>query len=298
MEMHDLFKRYLWSITPSDTQLARARAHRDEVAVRLQVDGIVERKNSGSYIKKTALYPLEDIDVLVGFDGQLYDRDHERVVSRLHRVLIDKFPTTEVRIQRHSVGVRFADGVRVDVVPGFQVPGRPGYHRLRDREHGRWRETNIALHLEFFRKRQDEDRRYRDMVKLVKAWKRGRRTGFSSYLMELLVARVFSEGIPQGKDVALHDFFSWIARTKLKKPIIFNDYYRASDARYEEAPLVVLDPASWRNNVAAGLTSDAVNELVRVADRCRARANTALNQTSRSAAAAIWDEILPGFPAR
>jgi tRNA nucleotidyltransferase (CCA-adding enzyme) len=297
MEMYDLFDRYLTSITPSESELSRARTHRDTVASRIDLDGFVERVNSGSYIKKTALRPLEDIDLFVGFDVRDYEHDSHRVVSRIHRLLLEKFSSTDVRIQRHSVGVAFTDGIRVDVVPGFQLRTRPGYYRMRDRYDDRWRETNVTLHRAFFKRRQAADPRHRDMVKLVKAWKRGRRTGFGSYLMELLVSRAFLRGIPHGRDVALHQFFEWIAKTRLQKPIIFDDNYAIDEAQYDDAPLVVLDPATWRNNVASGLSKASVEELVSVADRCRARAGTALAETSRVAASAIWREILPGFPA-
>jgi tRNA nucleotidyltransferase (CCA-adding enzyme) len=91
------------------------------VASRIDLDGFVETVNSGSYIKKTALRPLEDIDLFVGFDVRDYEHDSHRVVSRIHRLLLEKFSSTVVRIQRHSVGVAFADGIRVDVVPGVAV---------------------------------------------------------------------------------------------------------------------------------------------------------------------------------
>lgn len=107
MEMYDLFDRYLTSITPSESELSRARTHRDTVASRIDLDGFVETVNSGSYIKKTALHPLEDIDLFVGIDVRDY--------------------------------VAFADGIRVDVVPGFQLRTHPGYYRMRDRHDARWR---------------------------------------------------------------------------------------------------------------------------------------------------------------
>ena len=149
MEMRDLFDRYLTSITPSESELDRARTHRDTVASRIDLDGRIETINSGSYIKGTAIRPFDDIDLLVGFDERAYETKLERLVSRMHRLL-----------------------------------------------------------------------------------------------------------------------------------------------------LVVMDPACPRNNVAEGMSEAAVDELVNVADKYRARAGTALSQTSRAEAAKIWREILPGFPLR
>jgi hypothetical protein len=58
----------------------------------------------------------------------------------------------------------------------------------------------------------------------------------------------------------------------------------------------VEDPTNWKNNVASSLLRAGVAELINVADRARARAGTALDETSRLRAAEIWRELLPGFP--
>jgi hypothetical protein len=81
MEMYDLFDRYLTSITPSESEVSRARTHRDTVVGRIDLDGFVETVNSGSYIKKIALRPLEDIDLFVGFDV----RDYEPIAAEFER---------------------------------------------------------------------------------------------------------------------------------------------------------------------------------------------------------------------
>ena len=135
------------------------------------------------------------------------------------------------------------------------------------------------------------------MVKLAKVWKRARRLKIGSYLTELLVARAFRDGIPQGRDLALNAFFAWMARGGLKQPIIFTDNYRVTDVENApNDPLVVLDPTNPRNNVAAALSLDAVAELERAADRARARSGTALDATSRREAAACWRDLLVDFP--
>jgi tRNA nucleotidyltransferase (CCA-adding enzyme) len=295
MRTSDLFDRYLAQVSPSDSELDRARAHRDFVRSRIGLPGVSAIINSGSYIKGTSLKPFDDIDLFVGFDIEDYDRDVEKIVTRLHFHLGSKI-AGDVRLQRRSVGVTFRDGIRVDVVPGFGYKTKPGVFRLRDRETGRWVETSVERQKQFFERRQRKDGRFRDMVRLVKMWKRARRSTYGSYLMELLVARAFAQGIPQGRDVALHAFFSWLANSATKRPIVFTDFYAAGDVAVPEAPMMVLDPASPRNNVAATLSEAHVAELVSVADRCRARSGTALEATSRREAAQIWREILPDFP--
>ena len=294
MRMSDLFDDYVQRIKASEAELASARAHRDNVAKRLGLVGVVEVINSGSYIKKTAIKPFNDIDLFVGFDHQKFDSDPKRIINELADHLKQTF-SERARPQRHSVGITFSD-MRVDVVPGFKLANGGGY-RIRNRLDDKWVETDIHKHKDFFKRRQDRDPRHRQVIQLVKAWKRNRRLRIGSYLMELLVSKCFDQdGIPQGKDRALHTFFEWMALGGLREPVVFGDFYPKRDAKRVNAPLVVLDPTNPKNNVGGEMTDSAVAELESVADKCRARAGTALAETSRSRAAAIWRELLPAFP--
>ena len=295
--MHDLFDTLLGRISPTERELDAARQHRDAVAGRIRLEGVRELINGGSYIKGTSIRPFGDIDLFVGFNAEEYGRDEERVITRLHYHLGQSFPQSEVRLQTHSVGVIFADGFRVDAVPGFAVPHRPDFYRVRDRDDGQWVTTNIRMHKAFFQARQERDSRFRDMVRLVKHWKAQRRRKYSSFLMELLVARASSQGIPHGKDIALHEFFAWIAEGGLREPIMFDDFHdRGSANVFDGSALVVLDPANPNNNIARAVDRDALNEFVSAADWARARSATALVATSRKESAAIWRTILPAFP--
>jgi len=295
--IHDLFGEFLSRITPTERELELARQHRDAVKSRIRLDGVRELLNSGSYIKGTAIRPFQDIDLFVGFDADAYGADEERVITRLHYHLGQSFSTSRVRLQTHSVGVIFADGLRVDVVPGFAVKSRPGYYRVRDRDDGLWITTSIQRHKEFFQRRLAADHRFRDMVRLVKHWKNHRRRKYSSFLAELLVARAFRAGIPHGRDVALHAFFEWASTGGLRKPVMFTDYYKLDRVRIDSAsPMFVLDPTDHENNVARAVTEEALDELVEAANTARARSRTALATPYRGEAARAWRDILPGFP--
>src|SRR2546422_11383241 len=119
VQMSDLFDSFISRITPTEHELEIARQHRDTVASRIRLDGVRELINSGSYIKGTSIRPFTDIDLFVGIDPDEYGADEERVITRLHHRLGQSFSTSQVRLQTHSVGIVFADGQRVDVVPGF-----------------------------------------------------------------------------------------------------------------------------------------------------------------------------------
>src|SRR3989441_828939 len=296
VQMSDLFDSFISRITPTEHELEIARQHRDTVASRIRLEGVVELINSGSYIKGTSIRPFTDLDLFVGFDATEYEAEEERVITRLHYHLGQSFPASQVRLQTHSVGVIFSDGFRVDVVPGFALTTRIGYYRVRNRDDGRWVTTSISRHKEFFTKRQNLDARFRDMIRLAKHWKNQRRRKYSSFLFELLVAKAFKEGIPQGRDIALHAFFEWMATGGLRRPVVFNDYYSATGIELPRDALVVLDPSDSRNNVASAIDRPALDELVAAADWSRARSQTALSMTSRRESANCWRDMLPGFP--
>jgi len=115
--------------------------------------------------------------------------------------------------------------------------------------------------------------------------------------MELLVAGAFRQGIPQGRDVALHAFFEWASEGGLRKPIRFDDFQSVSKGSVDpSAPMVVLDPANDESNVAQAVTEEALRELLEAADTARARSGTALRASSRMEASRAWRDILPAFP--
>lgn len=294
----DLFTELVYQLTPSEAELARARQHRDTIKQRLPFPGVVEFINTGSYIKGTAIRPFDDIDLFVGFDANQYDGRPNKILTRLAFHLRASYPISWVRTQEHSVGITFASGMRVDIVPGFLGDEGEGYF-IRNRVRGEWIATSPHIHKEFFSLRQDEDRRFREIIRLVKHWKRHRRTRWSSYLMELLVTHWVEEhGIPTGRDIALHDFFEWVAQQDWENDTFyFEDYYSESELpeRTDET-MVVLDPANPLNNVAQGVTTTDLRGLVNAANFARRRSKAAINARSRSASAKIWRELLPAFP--
>lgn len=279
VQLSDLFDEFLSRISPTEWELDRARVHRDEVTRRLpELEGFKEAINTGSYIRGTSLHPFTDIDVFLGYDPDSYDGDAERLITRLHWHLGRSFPNSTVRLQSHSVGVIFSDDIRVDVVPGLAVNGRPGFYRVRDREKNIWSTTNVRGHKDFFDRAQARDPRFRDIVRCVKAWKNSRRTKFSSYMLELLVTRAFRGRMPQGKDVILHDFFQWLSLGGFPWPA------------------KVPDPTNSANNVASDLTRPAHLELLSAANYARARIGTALRCTSRHQASIALGDVFDQFP--
>lgn len=296
----DLFSELLYQLTPSSAELDRVRSHRDEVQRRLKLEGVVEFINTGSYIKNTAIRPFDDIDLFVALEPTEYEKAKDRILTRLAWQLRLSYPASWVRTQAHSVGIVFASGVRVDVVPAF-VSREDECYYIRNRHDKEWVATNPHLQKAFFNERQSQDRRYRDIIKLVKHWKNHRRVRWSSYLMELIVALWFDEeGIPDGRDVALHAFFAWVCEQDWSREVYyFEDHLEDHEVPDESnAPMTILDPTSGENNVAENVTRKELKEFLGVCNTARRRGATALAATSRVQAIKAWRDVLPWFPSR
>jgi tRNA nucleotidyltransferase (CCA-adding enzyme) len=294
----DLFTDVVFQLTPSESELARARQHRDAIKQRMPFPGIVEFINTGSYIKGTAIRPFDDIDLFVAIDPTEYDGQPTKILTRLAFHLRASYPVSWVRTQEHSVGITFASGTRVDIVPGFLNDGGNGYV-IRNRRDRTWVQTDPNIHKEFFNRRQDQDRRFREIIRLVKHWKRHRRKRWGSYLIELLLTHWADEqGIPIGRDVALYEFFNWVLEQDwASDTFFFDDYYSENELPDRtDTPMFVLDPANPENNVAQNVTAADLQGLLNAAKFARRRSRAALNASSRTAAARIWRELLPVFP--
>eukprot|EP00762_Andalucia_godoyi_P008155 ANDGO_07443.mRNA.1 hypothetical protein len=82
---------------------------------------------TGSYERRTCIRPLHDIDLFAVVDTDRFNL--KRVTARellelMSRVIRDAYPTSRIRIQWHSVNIKFADGVAFDILPAFAKEAR------------------------------------------------------------------------------------------------------------------------------------------------------------------------------
>lgn len=103
---------------------------------------------SGSYSRKTAIRPLNDIDVFLvlkperGFDVTV---PVATILGKIKQVLDDAHDGKSALSQNSSVNIEFSGtGVAYDVVPAFLL--RRDVYQVPDRQTGRWVKTNPKLH--------------------------------------------------------------------------------------------------------------------------------------------------------
>ena len=265
---------------------------------------LVKMLQSGSVAKGTALKTINDMDVAVyvkagkapGSETKLLDWLAERLREAYGGLMAaDQFVP-----QRHCVQVQFrGSGLDVDVVPVLYEGAADDRGYLITKDTGDRVLTSIPLHLAFTRRRKIAHKtHYRQMVRLVKWWKRvqtAERDGFKfkSFMTELLLAHLFDNGF-DGNDYArgLFEFFAYIRRTGLKERIIFVDHYAAGDVKTSAAAIQVYDPVNPENNVASQYTEADRGIIVEAAEDAADAIAFARRATTKGDAVAQWQTIL------
>jgi len=135
------------------TSKQRTEANDQHVRLREQLQKRLEIHDlllSGSYKRKTAVRPLDDIDVFAvlkprrGLDPTVRI---DTVLGEIKRALDEAYPNKAARMQNRSVNMAFSKTkVAYDVVPAFPVEGREGVYMIPDRQSGRWIKTNPKEH--------------------------------------------------------------------------------------------------------------------------------------------------------
>ena len=297
---HDL-ETLLYRFTPTESELQRARDRRDSLVRNLRSYdiGFIRARNSGSYIKGTALHPLDDLDLFIFLNEDKFPKDNERLLNYLKMKISDTYSTSIVRLQNRSIGIIYYDDFRIDAVPAFYRKNDYEYASIYDKELRRWIYTSIKLQLEFFNKRKRKISRFVDIIKLLKIWKTQRRSPPSSFILELLAAKAFERDNPWGLDNKLRYFFKYIVDTNLDLEIYFTDYFNKSKFIFPNHPLVIMDPTNPKNNVAEKFDKRKVQEFINTSKKSLKILDNALDARSRSAALGYWYELFgPGFPTR
>jgi hypothetical protein len=235
--------------------------------------GLIEIFNSGSVEKKTAITPLNDVDLAVLLRPELVAgrglSDLPDLLERVRELLVQVYqpkPAEDYSLGRHAVRIRFHDTkLSVDVVPLIPDLEDKDFALLPTRDSGEWVATSIPLHLEFIRKRIRQYPAFLELVRLTKWWRNEQQVHFKSFLVELLWAHLLDTRTVTGDDLgeALLGFFGYIVRTGLLEPISFDDYGQRVDSEALTGhPVRVFDPVNPENNVAARITPSRRNELV------------------------------------
>ncbi|MBL8618794.1 MAG: nucleotidyltransferase [Deltaproteobacteria bacterium] len=130
---------------------------------------------SGSFKRRTAIQPLNDIDLFVVFDSvtekALRGAAPRVVLKKVLDALDDAYPTKEKpKAQSRSVNVEFkGTGLSFDVVPAFADGGER--YVIPDRDAGAWIQTNPRRHNEHATEANEASgKKAKPIVKALKSW--------------------------------------------------------------------------------------------------------------------------------
>jgi len=262
---------------------------------------------SGSLAKGTALRSLNDIDVACYISGADAPKDVTALLAYLAERLRNAFPNfnpDQVKPQTYSVTVSFrGTGLDVDVVPILYNDDPQWFGNLVSQDDGSFLKTSIPLHLEFIRKRkQAQDKHFAQIVRLAKFWARkakNEREGFrfKSFMIEL----IFSHLCDEGQDFsdypeALQHFFTYIARSNMRKRIVFTDYYDSTAVGTYAEPIQIIDPVNAKNNVSGLYSETQANAIVEAALDAGDAIDAALMAPTKKETVYYWQKVFgPSF---
>jgi hypothetical protein len=257
---------------------------------------------SGSLAKGTSLRSLNDIDVTCHISGADAPGDVPKLLNYLAERLRKAFPNfsaDQVNPSTYSVTVSFrGSGLDVDVVPILYNGDTDWYGNLVSQDDGSFLKTCIPRHLEFIRNRKRaHETHFAQVARLIKFWAakmKREHEGFrlKSFMIELILAHLADQGVDfSDYPEALQHFFTFVARSNMRRPIIFADYYQPSVVGAFAEPVQIIDPVNAKNNVSALYTAAQADAIVEAALEAGDAIDGALAAPTKQETVYYWQKV-------
>lgn len=270
-----------------------SRQHTDlRARIRAQLGGVVHDFIVGSYARRTAIRPLNDIDLFLVLDPKAHPDRHSKepghILDRVRSKLQSCYPAPgpQLRIQGRSVNIEFAGtGIGYDVIPAFSLtPGASNpvedmIYEIPDRDRKAWIRTNPARHRQ---RCIDANQRAGGMlnrlIKVAKHWNRHQRDGnghkpLRSFHLEVMTYEAFQLK-PSDERRGLRELFTFLkTRVALKCP----------------------DPAGLGPHVDAGMGPEERQQIQRKLQEAERMATDAVRHEDRgdhASACKCWRSLL------
>jgi len=170
--VHQAFEEFLQELELTEREREDASGQHTRLREALQQRmAVADNFLSGSYRRRTAIRPLNDIDVFLVLAE---NEDHDRastplaVLTAIQDTLEAIWPGKTATLQSRSVNIEFSGtGIAYDVVPAF-ADGE-GVYLIPDRDVGGWIRTNPKIHAE--RSTEANERAGKKLKPLLKALK-------------------------------------------------------------------------------------------------------------------------------
>lgn len=260
---------------------------------------LIKMLHAGSVAKGTALRTVNDLDVAVYVkagdapktDGELNSWLAERLAEANPNMKPEQFEP-----QIHCVTIHFrGTDLDVDVVPVLYEGGKEDRGWLVRKGTGQRVLTSIPLHLKFMsdrKQRYGDD--YKQLIRIVKWWKREKDLRFKSFMIELLWARLAANGAALADyPTALENFFAYIVKSGLKERIFFTEHYSAGKLPTDNTGVIeIFDPVNPDNNIAKNYAEADRQAIITAASEAFDALCEARYATTKGEAVACWQVIL------
>lgn len=290
-----------------DDQRAQVNRLRDRIESKIAASpgyGFVKAMHAGSVAKGTALRSVNDRDLAVYVKAEKAPNETPALVNWVRDRVIEAYPAMredQIVATTNCVNVRFAGtGLDVDVVPVLYEGEPNGVGCLVNKDDGSRLRTSVRQHLDFIRSRKRAyPRHLAQLIRFTKWWVRQqrRRDGefrCKSFMLELLWVHLADGGLELNDyAVALERFFAFIANGGLDSQIAFTDFHPESELPSRgSAPIQILDPVNFDNNVAEHYEAAHRDRLVSAAQEAFDAISTAYYEPATGQAVELWQDVL------
>jgi len=286
-------------------------AHPDYDLVKLRASGstakhtaIQRRRGEGSDADVAAYVRASNVGGVNANESGLLDWLRDRCLEVYGETKVAE----DFVISDHAVGITMhGSGLKIDVAPVLYTgePDDRGYLITRQGDRVL---TSVTLHVRFMQTRRTAaGPEYRELIRLLKAWVREAKRldeelRCKSFLIEMIVAHLWDKGW-NGEALAVHDYprafeqvLSFIARTEMRTPIVFTDFYAASAVSASSDPIQVWDPVNPGNNVARTYKEGDRQRLVKTATTALEEVAWGIEAPTKGDANDAWRNVFgPGF---
>lgn len=172
----------------------------------------------GSFGRNTAIRGVSDLDLLYilppsSKQAYLKDSGSKKVLERVRRAVLARYPATSVRVDRLVVVIQFQN-FRFEIQPVFDV--EDGKFLRPDTHADEWKVVNPRAEIEAFSEaNKDRSGTPRRLARLVRAWKRKTGVEMNGLLIDTMVFRFFEQEasvyeFASNPDYLVRDFFEFL----------------------------------------------------------------------------------------
>ena len=293
--------------TEVDNQRAQVNRLRDRIESKIAASpgyGFVKALHAGSVAKGTALRNANDRDLAVYVKAKQAPEEIPALVNWVRDLVAAAYPAMsedQIVATTNCVNVRFAGtGLDVDVVPVLYEGEPDDIGCLVSKDDGTKLRTSVRQHLDFIRSRKKaHPKDLAQLIRFTKWWARQQRKRdgefkCKSFMLELLWVQLADGGMDLSDyAVALERFFLFIASGGLDQQIAFTDFHPRSELPARgSAPIQVLDPVNFGNNVAEHYGAADRDRLVSAAQEAFDAISTACYEPASGQAVELWQDVL------